>query len=66
MIPLTPIELARWQRTFACQTPARIRVEKTRCGFECRGCSGSCGTSHFDLEPKIIQAEMFSETLRQD
>ncbi len=62
MIPLTPNELARWQKTFACRTPERIRVENTSCGFQCRGCSGACGTSHFELEPKIQQAEMFTTT----
>ncbi len=57
-IPFTIPELDRWRQIFACRTPDRIRVEKVVGCFQCRGCSGSCGTSHFDLDPKIIQSEL--------
>jgi hypothetical protein len=61
-LEITPRERAEWARHFACDTPEKIRVVQPFAKYyECKGCSGSCGCSHFDREtpaPELQQAAL--------
>ncbi len=60
-VELSDNDRAQWAKHFACRTPNKIRVQiPFATYFECRGCSGVCGCSHFDQEPQLKQELLFA------
>ena len=59
ILPISNDDRARWAQHFACQSPERIQIERSYV-FQCHGCSGSCGTSHFVIAPHLQQVELFA------
>lgn len=48
----------RWKIHFACRTPEKISLRAFGGGFQCRGCSGCCGMTGFQIDRVISQPEL--------